>query len=63
LTKTKKAEEERTRAQSTLGYDKVFAMYDDKIAGSNKYEHRTIEKSKRRYTNSRLENVSVITSS
>lgn len=41
MAKTRKMEQDQT-TQSGLGFDKVFAMYDEKIAGSTKYEHRTI---------------------
>ena len=56
LAKTKKAEEERARCQSTMEYDKVFQMYDEKIAGSTKYEHRTVQKPKKEPYNARVNN-------
>ena len=46
-----------------MSYDKVFAMYDEKIAGSNKYEHRTVQKPKRDLENARSSNTSVYLSS
>ncbi len=63
LAKTKKQEEERKRSESALSYDKVFAMYDEKIAGSTKYEHRTVQKPKREPDNARVSNQSVYLSS
>ena len=44
MAKTKKAEEEAKKESETFGYDKVFAMYDEKIAGSTKYEDRKVQK-------------------
>ena len=44
MAKTKKAVDDMEREKNTYGYDKVFAHYDEKIAGSNKYEHRTVQK-------------------
>ena len=44
MAKTKKAEEEAKKESETFGYDKVFAMYDEKIAGSTKYEDRKVPK-------------------
>lgn len=41
MAKTRKAETDKANEKG-LSYDKVFAMYDEKIAGSTKYEHRTI---------------------
>jgi hypothetical protein len=41
MAKTRKMEQDQMK-QSGLSYDKVFAMYDEKIAGSTKYEHRTV---------------------
>jgi hypothetical protein len=37
-------EQADSKAKSDFGYDKVFAHYDDKVAGSTKYENRTVEK-------------------
>ena len=44
MARTKKAEESQIKEQKTLGFDKVFAMYDHTIAGSTKYEHRVVAK-------------------
>ena len=41
MAKTKKTETDKA-SEKALSYDKVFAMYDEKIAGSTKYEDRTI---------------------
>ena len=62
LAKTKKLEEERIKNASTLSYDKVFQMYDDKIAGSTKYEHRVIEKKKRGSSVQRSDQVGIVLS-
>lgn len=62
LAKTKKMEQEK-KTESALSYDKVFAMYDEKIAGSTKYEHRTVNKPKREPENARANNVNVVLSS
>lgn len=42
--KTKMCETADMRAHNEFGYDKVFAHYDEKIAGSIKYENRTVDK-------------------
>ncbi len=44
MAKTKAADEEAKKEATTFGYDKVFAMYDEKIAGSTKYEDRRVQK-------------------
>lgn len=46
-----------------MEYDKVFQMYDEKIAGSTKYEHRTVQKPKKQPYNARVNNTSVVISS
>ena len=42
MAKTKKAVDDIEKEKQTYGYDKVFAHYDEKIAGSTKYEDRTV---------------------
>ena len=44
MAKTKKAANDSEVEKKTYGYDKVFAHYDEKIAGNTKYEHRTVQK-------------------
>ena len=36
--------EEAHKETKTFGYDKVYAHYDEKIAGSTKYEDRKLPK-------------------
>ena len=48
MAKTKAAEIEATKEANTYGFDKVFAMYDEKIAGSTKYEDRKVPKKEKR---------------
>lgn len=40
--------EEANKEAKTFGYDKVFAHYDEKIAGSPRYEDRKLPKITRR---------------
>ena len=63
MAKTKAAEEEAKKETTTFGYDKVFAMYDEKVAGSTKYEDRKVHKSAKSVTNAKAEQKSIITSS
>jgi hypothetical protein len=35
---------EHQKESSNFAYDKVFAHYDEKIAGSTKYEDRKVDK-------------------
>ena len=44
MAKTKAAEAEAKKEANTSGFDKCFAMYDEKIAGSTKYEDRRVPK-------------------
>ena len=55
MAKTKAAEEEAKKEANTSGFDKVFAMYDEKIAGSTKYEDRKVPKKEKRTGNQKTE--------
>ena len=59
--KTKAAEEEAKKEAKTFGYDKVFAMYDEKIAGSTKYEDRKVPKKEKRTTVQKSELNGIVT--
>lgn len=56
---TQAAEEEKT----SFAFDKVFAHYDDKIAGSTKYEHRTVSKVSKPRTFDRADHEHIVVSS
>lgn len=62
MAKTRKAEADKAK-ESALSYDKVFAMYDEKIAGSTKYEDRTVQKQKRTGSFVRSDQTAVVLSS
>lgn len=61
--KTKEAEVKAKKEATTYGYDKVYAHYDDKIAGSTLYEHRKIPKTVKKGGINREDASSVVTSS
>lgn len=42
MAKTKKAEETALKEKTIFGYDKVYAHYDEKIAGSTLYQDRKV---------------------
>ena len=63
MAKTKSAEEEAKKEANTSGFDKVFAMYDEKIAGSTKYEDRMVPKKEKRTGNSKTELKAIVTAS
>lgn len=46
-----------------FAYDKAFAQYDHKIAGSTKYEHRTVPKPQKPENRAKQELVHIVTSS
>ena len=62
MAKTKAADEEAKKEATTFGYDKVFAMYDEKIAGSTKYEDRRVPKKPSRTGDSKTEQQAIVTS-
>ena len=63
MTKTKNALKATEREQSNYAYDKTFAHYNDKIAGSTKYEDRKVAKTARNITNYKEEQTNVVLSS
>lgn len=58
-----RAAEERARNEMAMSYDKVFAMYDEKLGGSTKYEDRTVQNAKKLPALPRETNKAVTTSS
>lgn len=42
MARTRKEEADKKAEETKYGYDKVFAHYDEKIAGSTKYEDRKV---------------------
>ena len=62
MAKTKAAEIEAQKEANTYGFDKVFAMYDEKIAGSTKYEDRRVPKKEKRAGSQKSELQSIVTS-
>ena len=61
MAKAKAAEEQEKKEATTFGYDKVFAMYDEKIAGSTKYEDRKVPKKEKRATIQKSELQGIVT--
>lgn len=63
MAKTKKTEETAKKEATTFGYDKVYAHYDEKIAGSTLYEHRKVANKMKRGGSTRADLHSVVQSS
>ena len=63
MTKTAKGQKEWHREQNEFAYDKMYAHYDHKIAGSTLYEHRKVAKPVKNFTNAKAEQTSIVTSS
>ena len=61
MAKTKAAEEEAKKEANTYAFDKVFAMYDEKIAGSTKYEDRKVPKKEKRTGSQKSELQAIVT--
>ena len=59
MTRTANKQKEQKRAESELSYDKAFQMYNEKLGGSSKYEHRTVEKPKKQYQDGRSSQCSI----
>ena len=62
MARTKKAEEALVKESNTFAYDKVFAMYDHKIAGSTLYQDRTVAKKPKSTTVPKDVQASIVTS-
>ena len=55
MTRTKKDQETWVADQKDFSYDRCFAMYDHKIAGSTLYEDRKVQKPKKNVTDAKAE--------
>ena len=62
MTKTAKSKAAFDREQKEFAYDKMYAHYDHKIAGSTLYEHRKVAKPEKKYTDAKAEQTSIVTS-
>ena len=58
-----RAEKDAKYDSTVFAYDRAFAQYDHKIAGSTKYEDRTVPKPARPQANAKEELVHIVTSS
>ena len=63
MAQTKRSSWEKDQQENKFAFDKVFAQYDHKIAGSTKYEDRTVLKKAKAYTNAKSELQHIVTSS
>ena len=63
MAKTKATVEQHKMESSNFGYDRVFAHYDEKCAGSVKYEDRKVAKNPKLNKGLQREEMCAITTS